>query len=158
MSHQTTDLKIIHKAVCIYFNLELIDLFKRTRKRKILVPRQWFHYLSRELNPKYLLSLNEIGCYFEFATNDSWDHASIIHSCKQISGHIDFYKESKETKVKLLELIEIKVKSLGVEYIWTWTAAYEGLAFYLKQGYKSFTEFDNFYPSGHARVGVIKKL
>ena len=59
---------------------------------------------------------------------------------------------------KLLELIEIKVKSLGVEYIWTWTAAYEGLAFYLKQGYKSFTEFDNFYPSGHARVGVIKKL
>lgn len=59
---------------------------------------------------------------------------------------------------KLLKLIETKVKSLGVEYIWTWTAAYEASTFYLKQGYKKFTEFDNFYPSGHARVGVIKKL
>ena len=59
---------------------------------------------------------------------------------------------------KLLELLENKVKSLGFEYIWTWTAAYEASTFYLKQGYEKFAEFDNFYSSGHSRVGLIKKL
>lgn len=59
---------------------------------------------------------------------------------------------------KLLDLLEDRVKELGVKYIWTWTAAYEASTFYLKQGYKIFTEFNDFYPSGHARVGLIKKL
>jgi GNAT superfamily N-acetyltransferase len=59
---------------------------------------------------------------------------------------------------QLLELLETKIKPLGIEYIWTWTASYEAETFYLKLGYKTFTEFDNFYPSGHKRVGLIKKL
>ena len=59
---------------------------------------------------------------------------------------------------KLLELLEDKIKSLGVTYIWTWTAAYEAEAFYIKHGYEVFTKFDNFYQSSHARVGLIKKL
>jgi ribosomal protein S18 acetylase RimI-like enzyme len=59
---------------------------------------------------------------------------------------------------KLLELLEEKVKLLGIEYVWTWTAGYEAPTFYLKQGYKVFTTFENYYPSGHARVGFIKKL
>lgn len=59
---------------------------------------------------------------------------------------------------KLLELLESKLKSFGIEYIWTWTAGYEAPAFYLKQGYEIFTTFKNYYPSGHERVGFIKKL
>lgn len=59
---------------------------------------------------------------------------------------------------KLLELLESKLKLLGIEYVWTWTAGYEAPPFYLKQGYKTFTTFENYYPSGHARVGFIKKL
>lgn len=59
---------------------------------------------------------------------------------------------------KLLELLENKLKLLGIEYIWTWTADYEAPTFYLKQGYEIFTTFEGYYPSGHARVGFIKKL
>lgn len=59
---------------------------------------------------------------------------------------------------KLLELLEAKVKSLGAKYIWTWTAAYEAETFYIKLGYEVFTRFENFYSSGHARVGLMKKL
>jgi ribosomal protein S18 acetylase RimI-like enzyme len=59
---------------------------------------------------------------------------------------------------KLLDLLEDKIKLLGIEHIWTWTAEYEASTFYQKQGYKVFTEFDNFYKSGHSRVGLIKKL
>ncbi len=59
---------------------------------------------------------------------------------------------------KLLDLLEDNIKSHGIEYIWTWTASYEASTFYIKQGYEIFVEFDNFYPSGHAKVGLIKKL
>lgn len=59
---------------------------------------------------------------------------------------------------KLLELLEDKIKSLGIKHIWTWTAEYEAETFYLKNGYEVFVKFDNFYPSGHARVGLIKKI
>ena len=57
----------------------------------------------------------------------------------------------------LLEKLEDRVKSLGIKYIWTWTAEYEGEKFYLKQGYKIFTRQKNFYQSGHSRVGLIKE-
>ena len=50
------------------------------------------------------------------------------------------------------------LKSKGVEYIWTWTSEYEGKDFYKKMGYEGFTEFKSFYPSGHSRIGYIKKL
>ncbi len=59
---------------------------------------------------------------------------------------------------KLLELLEAKIKSLGIRYIWTWTAEYEGEKFYLKNGYEVFARFEKFYPSGHSRVGVMKKI
>lgn len=59
---------------------------------------------------------------------------------------------------KLLSLLETKLKSQKIEYIWTWTAAYEAEDFYVKQGYTIFTRFKNFYVSGDDRVGLIKKL
>ncbi|HSW89582.1 MAG TPA: GNAT family N-acetyltransferase [Patescibacteria group bacterium] len=59
---------------------------------------------------------------------------------------------------KLLELLEDKMKSIGITQIWTWTAEFEAETFYKKLGYKTFTKFEGFYPSGHSRVGMIKKL
>jgi ribosomal protein S18 acetylase RimI-like enzyme len=59
---------------------------------------------------------------------------------------------------KLLKLLETRIEEVGIEYIWTWTAEYEAETFYLKQGYEVFTTFKQYYPSGHARVGLIKRL
>ncbi|MFA5828699.1 MAG: GNAT family N-acetyltransferase [Candidatus Shapirobacteria bacterium] len=59
---------------------------------------------------------------------------------------------------KLLGLLEEKIKLLGIKYIWTWTADYEASSFYQKQGYQIFATFEDFYSSGHSRVGLIKKL
>ncbi len=58
----------------------------------------------------------------------------------------------------LLARLEEKLKTLGIKYVWTWTAEYEGEQFYLKQGYKIFTRQKNFYQSGHSRVGLVKQI
>ena len=59
---------------------------------------------------------------------------------------------------ELLRRLERKVASLGIKYIYTWTAGYDGHGFYVKQGYDVFTEFENWYHSGHSRVGMRKAL
>lgn len=59
---------------------------------------------------------------------------------------------------KLLALLEEKIKQMDIEYIWTWTAEYEAETFYTQQGYAVFTRFENFFFSGHAKVGLIKKV
>lgn len=59
---------------------------------------------------------------------------------------------------RLLELMEEKMRSLGIKFIWTWTAEFEAEKFYIKQEYKVFVRQEEFYPSGHSRVGLIKEL
>jgi len=59
---------------------------------------------------------------------------------------------------ELLQLLEKRVMSLGVRNIWTWTAGYEAPEFYKKQGYQVFCEMDNWYSSGHSRIGLWKAL
>ena len=58
----------------------------------------------------------------------------------------------------ILRRLEQKAESLGVQRIWTWTAGYEAPGFYRKQGYEVFCEMENYYPSGHSRMGLWKHL
>ena len=58
----------------------------------------------------------------------------------------------------ILGMLEEKVQSVEMLFIWTWTAGYEAPGFYLRQGYSVFCELENWYPSGHSRVGFRKSL
>ena len=58
----------------------------------------------------------------------------------------------------LLRKLEEKAKQQGVKHIWTWTAGYEAAPFYQKQGYAIFCEFEEYYPTGHSRIGLRKQL
>jgi GNAT superfamily N-acetyltransferase len=60
--------------------------------------------------------------------------------------------------VRLLRALEERITPLGITHIWTWTAGYEAPSFYKKQGYEVFTEMENWYASGHSRVGLKKSL
>jgi GNAT superfamily N-acetyltransferase len=59
---------------------------------------------------------------------------------------------------QLLQNIEAKAKAEGVKNIWTWTAGYEAAPFYQKHGYAVFCEFEDYYPTGHNRIGLRKLL
>jgi GNAT superfamily N-acetyltransferase len=59
---------------------------------------------------------------------------------------------------RMLNALEQKIHKLGINKIWTWTAEYEGLDFYLSQNYIVFTEMENWYSSGHSRVGLRKTI
>jgi len=58
----------------------------------------------------------------------------------------------------VLRKLEETVAALGIKNIWTWTAGYEAPEFYKKQGYKVFCELEDWYASGHSRIGLRKAL
>ena len=59
---------------------------------------------------------------------------------------------------KVLKQLEEKLISLGIHKIWTWTAGYEAPDFYKKQGYEVFYELEEYYLTGHSRIGLRKNL
>ncbi len=58
----------------------------------------------------------------------------------------------------LLNALEQTLRARGIDKIWTWTAGYEGPAFYKRQGYKVFAKMENWYSNGDARVGLRKEI
>jgi GNAT superfamily N-acetyltransferase len=72
--------------------------------------------------------------------------------------YVEKYYRKKGYGKALLEKLEDKIMTLGIRKIWTWTAGYEGLAFYHRQGYEVFAEFEQWYATGHSRLGLWKRL
>lgn len=96
-------LNIIHKAICIYYDISYTDVFNKSRKNKFIKPRQTFQYLSREFNGTKV-SLEKIGTYYKEITGNFWDHATVRHSCIAVQGFIDTDREYREEidEIKLL--------------------------------------------------------
>ena len=58
---------------------------------------------------------------------------------------------------KLLKMLEEKIKTIGIEHIYTWTTGFINPKFYEKQGYKVFTIFEDFCGvKGYQRTGYRK--
>jgi N-acetylglutamate synthase-like GNAT family acetyltransferase len=59
---------------------------------------------------------------------------------------------------ELIQKIESKIVLNGVKNVYTWTAGYEAAPFYVKQGYTVFCELEDYYSTGHSRIGLRKAL
>ena len=69
--------------------------------------------------------------------------------------HEDFRRQG--LGAKLLKMLEDKVKSVGMEHIWTWTTGSANSRFYESQNYKVFTVFEDFCDvKGYHQTGYRK--
>ncbi|MDR2569045.1 MAG: GNAT family N-acetyltransferase [Oscillospiraceae bacterium] len=58
---------------------------------------------------------------------------------------------------KLLSMLEDSIKTVGIEHIYTWTSGFINPKFYEKQGYYSFTVFEDFFEvKGYHHIGYRK--
>ncbi|MDC7218845.1 MAG: chromosomal replication initiator protein DnaA [Spirochaetales bacterium] len=71
---------MIQKIVSDYFNVSIIDLKGKSRKKNITFPRHIAMYLSRELTD---YSTTEIGIEF-----GGRDHTTVMHACSNIDGKL----------------------------------------------------------------------
>ena len=88
--------KII-RLVFDYFKIPLEMVKSKSRKRNLIVTRQFaMYFLKKEFND---LTLQQIANFFDK------DHSTVVHSIKQIKGLIEFNLESRENEAKILERI-----------------------------------------------------
>jgi chromosomal replication initiation ATPase DnaA len=113
---ETTELYIIHKAICEFFRCSDLDLFIRTRKREIVRIRQWFHYMARKHNPECKLSYKEIGNYYSDITLKPFKHDAVLHSVTKILGYISRYSDDIIVERELDIIIE-RIKKEEAEKI-----------------------------------------
>ncbi|MCL2821473.1 MAG: GNAT family N-acetyltransferase [Oscillospiraceae bacterium] len=84
-------------------------------------------------------------------TNHKWFYLS------DMWVHADYRRQGLGGKI--LVMLEEKVKSIGMEHIWTWTTGFINPKFYESQGYKTFTVFEDFCEvKGYHQIGYRKDL
>lgn len=72
---------------------------------------------------------------------------------------VDENHRRKGLGAQLLKMIEEKVKSIGIEHVYTWTSGFNNPKFYEKQGYKAFTVLEDFFEvKGYHHIGYRKEL
>jgi len=82
-------------------------------------------------------------------TNHKWFYLS------DMWVHEDYRRQG--LGAKLLKMLEDKVKSIGIEHIYTWTTGFINPKFYEKQGYSVFTVFEDFCEvKGYHKIGYRK--
>lgn len=79
--------KRIKLLVAEYFGIESYKIDYKSRKRKIVKPRQLAHYFSKELTKE---SLETIGLAI-----GNQDHATVLYSCKTVNNLSDTDKQFK---------------------------------------------------------------
>jgi hypothetical protein len=115
-------LSIIAKVIAEYYNCEQIDIFAKNKKSETIIRRQWFHYLSRTLNPMYIVSLDYIASYLSYETKHIYKHATIKNSVKRMAGFIETYPSFKKLELEfLLKIKEKYPKNESFSYIKTFS-------------------------------------
>lgn len=100
------DLDLIIYKVSEYYNVT--DIRLKTRKREILIPRQFAQYYAKN-NTRHSLAV--IGSYI-----GGKDHATVMHSCKVINNLIETDKEYKNDFEYISKILDASFKE-NVRYI-----------------------------------------
>lgn len=82
------NIELIRIIVANYFDIKDKELDRKTRKRKILLPRQIAQYFAIRMT-KY--SQRYVGRKI-----GKKDHATVLHSCKTIQNLIDTNKQTRD--------------------------------------------------------------
>lgn len=94
--YRKTTYQIILKTVADFYNIQLADLTKRSRKKEVVKPRQIAMYLLRE---ETKASFPDIGIKL-----GGRDHSTVIHACEKIK------KEENEDEITKQEITLIREK------------------------------------------------
>ena len=76
---------LIKECIAKHFNIKVEDLYNRSRKTEVLIPRQLAMYFIRE---KTKIGLKEIAYSFV-----GFDHTTVMNSVKQVQNAIDTQDE-----------------------------------------------------------------
>ena len=96
----------IGKVVSDFYEMNLTEVFEKTRKREITIKRQLIFYLCRKHTT--LSFQNVSGAFNFYIKGKTYDHATVLHSCNVVQNIMDTNKNFR----KEVEFIESKVEKI----------------------------------------------
>lgn len=93
----------IENAVSYFFGLSVSDMFLNTRKKHIIIARQFFFYMCKEHTKMSLANIGKIPLNHK---SRDYDHATVLHAHRRVCGFIDVYPEYPIYYNGVLNLIE----------------------------------------------------
>lgn len=95
----------IKYAVSITENFNIQDFFVKSRRKELVICRQFCHWFAR----KYKVgSLSDIGWNL-----GRYDHATVLHSCKTINNYIFSEKDFMDRINQIDSIIKIRTDELN---------------------------------------------
>lgn len=89
--------KVIIEAVSKFYDVEIVDLIGKSRKKELVTPRQIAMYLMREeINTSFPTIGNEFG---------GRDHTTAIHACNKVAGRVKNEQRCKQEINSISQLI-----------------------------------------------------
>ncbi|PIR93401.1 chromosomal replication initiator protein DnaA [Candidatus Falkowbacteria bacterium CG10_big_fil_rev_8_21_14_0_10_43_10] len=89
--------KIIIDIVSKFYDVEIVDLLGKSRKKELVIPRQVAMYLMREeINTSFPTIGNEFG---------GRDHTTAIHACNKVSNEVKQDQRKKQDVESIKQLI-----------------------------------------------------
>lgn len=117
-------LKRIADIVASFYDVHVMSMFPNSREHKTVEKRQVFHYMATRHTSA---SLKEIGDFSKaMGRSNSHNHATILHSVKQVSNLMDvdraYKSEIKELENKIFKAVSLinqssKVRDIQVQAI-----------------------------------------
>ncbi len=89
---------LILKGVSEYYNIDADDITSKKRNAEIVLPRQIFMYLCREMTDTTLQGVA--------ALLDKKDHSTVLHGYNKISKEININTELKESIEAIKNIIK----------------------------------------------------
>ena len=77
----------ILKITCDYYSISMYDLFKKTRKRKIVTARQIFFCLCEKYTKLKISELSRLA--LDYKRKAAFNHATILHAFKVMKNLYD---------------------------------------------------------------------
>ena len=78
--------EIILEEVCNRYKITPAMLFRNTRKREVIIPRQMYFFLCTQFSGMTLSDIGRTGTTFG---RRAYDHATVLHAKKVIRGFLD---------------------------------------------------------------------
>lgn len=89
--------KIIIEAVAKFYDVEIVDLIGKSRKKELVIPRQIAMFLMREeINTSFPTIGHEFG---------GRDHTTAIHACNKVNGEVKQNQRKKQELESIRQLI-----------------------------------------------------
>lgn len=108
-------MKEVLETMCEFYELEPLEIFTNNREARSVKYRQIFVYTAKQID--YNLKFWEISCFIEQYSGCFYNHATHLHSIRQVQNKMDIYPKFRDEMIHLKRIIKDPMPPIVVMHV-----------------------------------------